>query len=108
MTRFARASGSWSALRSSGRSAASLSAIQAVARRAGRGTIPEELAADKITLARPYLGAAAALGVYAVLVAGLLQVEIARDDGLAVLAFAFASGFTERLVLRAVEAVGSR
>jgi len=55
------------------------------------------------TLARPVIGAVAALAIFAFLVAGLLQVN-GVTPGI-VLAISFAAGFSERLVMSAVEKV---
>lgn len=63
--------------------------------------IPEQLSTEIITLTRPVIGVVAALVVFAFLVSGLLQVG-EMTPGL-VLAISFASGFSEQLVMRAVE-----
>ena len=64
------------------------------------------LASSIITITRPALGAAAALGVYAIAVSGVLNIDFDNEEQahLTVLALAFASGFSERLVVRAVGA----
>jgi hypothetical protein len=82
---------------------ACLSAIQSLGRTGGR--IPEHVAASLITITRPTLGAAAALGVYAVAASGLLNISLEEEGAhLTILALAFAAGFSERLVLSAVGA----
>ena len=66
--------------------------------------IPERMAQSSITFTRPLLGAVAGLVTYAFLESGLFQLP---DLNLFIaLLAAFAAGFSDRLVLRAVEAVG--
>jgi hypothetical protein len=51
------------------------------------------------------LGAAAALGVYAIATSGILNITVEGEAAhLTVLALAFAAGFSERLVISAVGA----
>jgi hypothetical protein len=84
---------------------ACLSAIQSLGHAGAQGRIPEHVATSLITIARPALGAAAALGVYAIAASGLLNISLEGEEAhLTVLALAFAAGFSERLVLSAVGA----
>jgi hypothetical protein len=84
---------------------ACLSAIQSLGRVSGQGRIPEHVASSVITITRPALGAAAALGVYAIAASGILNISLEGEEAhLTVLALAFAAGFSERLVLSAVGA----
>jgi hypothetical protein len=85
---------------------ASLSAIQTLAERPRQARIPEHIASRGITLARPFLGAAAALGLYVILLAGLFNIELGPNDGPTALALSFAAGFSERLIVRATESAG--
>lgn len=81
---------------------ACLSGIQSLGRVA-HGPVPEHVASSAITVTRPALGAAAALGIYAIAASGLLNIDLEREQAqLSVLAFSFAAGFSERLVLSAV------
>lgn len=82
---------------------ASISGIFSLAKGSSGVRIPDQLVNWWITLARIAVGAVAALAVYTFLVSGLLQVG-KITPGL-ILAVSFASGFSERLVLRAVETV---
>jgi hypothetical protein len=84
---------------------ACLSAIQSLGRAGAGGRIPEHVASSLITITRPALGAAAALGVYAIAASGLLNISVEEQEAhLTILALAFAAGFSERLVLSAVGA----
>lgn len=82
---------------------ACMSAIQSLGRAGAGGRIPEHVASSLITITRPSLGAAAALGVYAIAASGLLNISLDEQDAhLTILALAFAAGFSERLVMSAV------
>ena len=82
---------------------ACLSAIQSLGHVGTGGRIPEHVASSFLTITRPALGAAAALGVYAITVSGALNLDFTdREAHLTVLALAFASGFSERFVVSAV------
>jgi hypothetical protein len=84
---------------------ACLSAIQSLGHSGAKGRIPEHVASLDITITRPALGAAAALGVYAIAASGFLNIELDDEQAhLTVLALAFAAGFSERLVISAVGA----
>ena len=83
---------------------ACLSAIQSLGRAGTQGRIPEHVASSLITITRPALGAAAALGIYAITASGILNTSVDDEEAhLTVLALSFAAGFSERLVLSAVE-----
>ncbi len=79
------------------------SGIISLANNAPKGRIPERLLTLQITLARPLVGAVAAVAIYTFLLAGLLNLNPV-GPGLA-LAAAFAAGFSERLLTLATEAV---
>jgi hypothetical protein len=76
--------------------------------KSSKGAIPERLLNSWLTIAKPVFGAVAALAVSVFLLAGLLQsVEgllkpSAAITTYAVFAISFASGFSERILLRAV------
>ncbi len=76
--------------------------------RSSKGDVPERLLNSWLTLAKPVFGAVAALAVAVFLLAGLLQsIEgilkpTAAITTYAVFAISFASGFSERILLRAV------
>lgn len=71
--------------------------------REGTGGIPQELQGSTITFARVALGALSALAVTALLNSGFLN--LGKTGYEAALAVAVVSGFSERLLVRAVEAV---
>ena len=84
---------------------ACISAIQSLGHAGAHGRIPEHVATSLITITRPALGAAAALGVYAIATSGILNISLEGErEHLTVLALAFAAGFSERFVLSAVGA----
>lgn len=83
---------------------ASLSGIYSLASGSIGVRIPERLVNSWISIARLVAGAVAALVVYNFLISGLLQVGDKTSSGL-ILAVSFAAGFSERLVVRAVERV---
>jgi hypothetical protein len=84
---------------------ACLSAIQSLGHAGAQVRVPEHVASSLITITRPALGAAAALGVYAIVASGILNIALEGEEAhLTVLALAFAAGFSERLVLSAVGA----
>ena len=82
---------------------ASISGILSLAKGSSEARTPDQLVNWWITLARIAIGAVAALAVYTFLISGLLQIGTITP-GL-VLAVSFTSGFSERLVLHAVETV---
>lgn len=83
---------------------AAMSGILSLARGSSGARIPEQLLGFFIVLARFGIAAVGALAVYAFLVAGLLPQLGEVSTGL-VLAASFAAGFSERLVVRAVEEI---
>jgi 8-oxo-(d)GTP phosphatase len=70
--------------------------------------IPERLSDAAFSRLRPLIGAASALVVYIAVVADLLPVALDADFGAAILLLAFVAGFSERLVVRAIESVAGR
>jgi hypothetical protein len=68
--------------------------------------IPEQLASHLVLLARLVIGGVSALVVYVFLISGILQLGPGDLKPGLVLAASFVAGFSERLVVRAVEAVG--
>jgi putative (di)nucleoside polyphosphate hydrolase len=82
---------------------ACLSAIRSMGR-IPSGRIPEHTLASKLTVARPFIGAAAALGAFAIVTADFLKID-AGEEATVVLAVAFAAGFSDRLVMGIVESV---
>ncbi len=85
---------------------AAFSGFSSIAREAVAARIPEQLVESWVSLARVAVGGVAALVIYHFLLSGILQIAENLTAGL-VLAASFAAGFSERLVLRAVEAVKS-
>ena len=82
---------------------ASVSGTLSIARGASSQRIPEQLLSSWITLARPIVGAVAALALFTFVLSGLFQVgEVSL--GL-ILAVSFASGFSERLLAGAIKSV---
>lgn len=79
---------------------ASVSAMMSLSGKSTGKRIPEQLSTAAITLTRPVLGAAAAVAAYSFLQAGIISVKPA--GGFEYLVVAFAAGFSERLILRAV------
>jgi hypothetical protein len=75
---------------------ASLSVLYSLVKTTVDQRIPEQLASDWITFARPFIGAASALVAYVLFGAGL--VSIGQTSTPALLALAFISGFSERYV----------
>jgi hypothetical protein len=82
---------------------ACLSAVSSMATIPG-GRIPEHTMASKLTVTRPFIGAAAALGVFAILEAGFLKLDAGEEAALA-LALGFAAGFSDRLVMGIIGSV---
>lgn len=81
----------------------SFSAIRSITQERRQARIPEQLTRSAIAAFRPLLGGVAAVAAYAFLGAGLISLS---PDALGtVLAVAFASGFSERLIVSAVGAV---
>ena len=82
---------------------ASFSAILSLAQASAGRRIPEVVQHSFVATMRPILGAATALAALVLLRGGLLNLGDLRVGG--VLAIAFAAGFTERLVVRAITVV---
>jgi hypothetical protein len=74
---------------------ACISSIQRATSRRTRMRVPGQRAAMWASLTRPLVGAAAGLVVWALAAEGVLG-----DQGLGLLTFAFAAGFSERVILR--------
>jgi 8-oxo-dGTP diphosphatase len=79
---------------------ASISAMQSIARGAGE-RMPEALTSATMTLARPAVGAAAAVGAYVIAEAGFPKLD--TSSGYVLLALGFAAGFSERFIVGLVE-----
>lgn len=82
---------------------ASFSASRTITKDSLGALIPEQVMSKWITLARTVLGACPGLAVYAFLQSGLL--DLGNINTAKALAIAFAGGFSERLVVKAVETV---
>ena len=80
-----------------------ISAFFSVARVRVRGKIPDQLLNSWITISRPLAGAISALAVFLFLLSGLLQYEVKSIN--LILAVSFAAGFSERIIISAVEKV---
>ena len=78
------------------------SGILSIARGTSKGRIPDQLLDSWLTLSRPIIGAVAALAISAFLISGLIQLGIYLTEYL-ILAISFAAGFSERLLVKAVE-----
>lgn len=81
----------------------SVSAIFSLTGTTIKTKIPQQIAHNVITLARVFVGAASAVGIYILLSAGIIK-DFAPSIAV-VLALSFVSGFTERFVKRAIESV---
>lgn len=74
--------------------------------RSGTGArIPEQKIGNLMIFARLGVGAMSALAISAFIMSGLLRIADIQITPSFILAFSFASGFTERLVYRAIETV---
>ena len=71
-----------------------------------RKRIPQQIADSYVTLMRPFMGAAAALVVFLFLQSGLLSLGTLSPP--LMLAVAFTSGWSERLVVRGVDALSGK
>jgi hypothetical protein len=85
---------------------ASVSGLLSLTDVLGAARVPERVGSNWLTVGRMVTGAAAALTLVVFLVAGILEQVIRIDSNLnTMFAVAFLGGFSERLLLRAVEAV---
>jgi hypothetical protein len=84
----------------------SVAAVVSVIRNSLQAQVPEQIRAGVITSIRPLLGAAAALASYVLVRAEAFGIAVTANAG--VFAVAFAAGFSESLIVRAVGAVGAR
>ena len=80
---------------------ASISAMQSIAQGAGQ-RMPAALSSAAMTLTRPAVGAAAAVGAYVIAEAGFPKLD--TTSGYVLLALGFAAGFSERFIVGLVEA----
>jgi hypothetical protein len=71
------------------------------------GPVPSQLKTGTLLFARPLFGATAALAVYVFLRMGVLNVPPAYNNEFANFGFAFAAGFSDRLLLSAVSKVAA-
>jgi hypothetical protein len=89
-----------------------ISAVISVAKASTKSKIPEQISSFLITTMRVFLGAGSALVISIFLASGLwdkifaFQLEI--DSNYIYYAIAFVAGFSERLVLKAVESVAGK
>lgn len=79
----------------------SVSGMMSVSAQVLKPRIPVQLLSGWLTVIRPIIGAAAAVAVFAFLKSGAIAVK-GIEGGYGYVAVAFASGFSDRLVLRAV------
>jgi hypothetical protein len=84
---------------------ATLSGILSVARNSIQGRIPDLLLNWRVTMAKLVVGAISALALQTAPVSGTLKIQDAAATQGSVMLVAFAAGFTERLVERAIETV---
>ena len=84
---------------------ASISAMQSLGQEAGQ-RMPEALTSAAMTLTRPAVGAAAAVGAFVIAEAGFPKLD--TSDAYVLLALAFAAGFSERFIVSLVEGTGKR
>ena len=82
---------------------ASVSGTLSLAGGASNKRIPEQILSSWITLARPVVGGVAALALFSFVLSGFFQAEEVSLS--LIFAVSFASGFSERLLARAVAAV---
>jgi len=80
------------------------SGIFSIAREANKGKIPDRLLNSWVTISRPLVGAMAALAISAFLLAGLIQ--LGNLNRYIIFALSFAVGFSERLLVKAIESTG--
>ena len=90
-----------------GAAGACLGAILSLARDPLASRIPEQVASTAITVMRPAIGAAAALGMY-FLLAARISTGVPDPGASGLFAVAFASGFSERLFIKGVESIGGK
>jgi len=78
-----------------------VSGIITIARRSIMGKIPDQLLSSWLTISKPIFGAMSALAISVFLLSGLIQSGDLTYSS--ILALSFAAGFSERLLLSAVE-----
>jgi hypothetical protein len=86
---------------------AAFSALISLASASKEQTIPEQAFTYRITLARQVVGLLSALAVYLLLASSFVKIGGLATNPPLVLLAAFASGFSERLVVRALERLSS-
>ena len=85
---------------------AAFSAILSTAKVPAKSRIPEQISARAITIGRAVLGAPAAVLALFLLHLGLIQIGgVDASSPFLILTVAFVAGFSERLILRAIESV---
>jgi vacuolar-type H+-ATPase subunit E/Vma4 len=77
------------------------SGIFSIARSSNKGRIPDQLLSSWLTISRPIVGAIAALAISMFLLSGLIQLGTLTEY--LILAVSFGAGFSERLLVKAVE-----
>jgi p-aminobenzoyl-glutamate transporter AbgT len=82
---------------------AAFSALISLASQSAAQTIPEQVFTYRITLARQAVGLLSALAVYVLVASEFLQIGKLPVTPALVLLAAFGAGFSERLVVRALE-----
>ncbi len=84
-----------------GGSLSALRSVTAAGQQGKRARYPDQVQSWYVTVVRPLVGTAAALGVFAVLAPDVTSTA-------AMLGLAFAAGFSESVIVRAVESAGGR
>lgn len=87
---------------------ATFSVALTLTRRSIDAKIPEQVLGSFVTWMRPAIGAAAAMAAYVFLQAGFLNVGSTLKSAPAILAIAFIAGFSERLVVKAIDTASSK
>lgn len=77
------------------------SGIFSISRDAGEGKIPDKILSSWMTIARPVIGIMAALAISGFLLSGIIQVGTLTVP--LILAISFTVGFSERLLIRAMD-----
>ena len=77
------------------------SGVFSLSREAGEGSIPDQILSSWVTLARPAVGIIAALAMAGFLLSGIIQLGTLTIP--LILAVSFAVGFSERLLIKALE-----
>ena len=80
------------------------SGVFSISRDAGEGKIPDQILSSWLTIARPVVGVMAALAMAGFLLSGIVQLGTLTVP--LILAVSFAVGFSERLLVKAMELKG--